>query len=72
MYKKYIKYVDDVWNSGQQNFLSKEQRREKFKLIHPEEGEREKLINKISGKWCHLLENDSDITYLGQWIDFLC
>ena len=50
LYKKCIKCVNDIWNSGEQDFLTKEQTRKKFKLTHPEEREWEELTNMISGK----------------------
>lgn len=28
------------------------------------------FVNKLFGKWCHMLKNDSDTTYTGQWVGF--
>ena len=70
LYRKCIKCVDDIWNSGEQDFLITEQARKKFQLTPTEEGEWDMVVNKVSDKWRDLLESDADTTHPGHWLGF--
>lgn len=70
LYHKGIQCVNDIWDGGQQNFLTWRQMHERFNLTPIEVGDWEELTNKIFGHWCHLLDVDLDTTHPGQWIGF--
>ena len=50
IYRKGIKCVGDIWDSGENDFFTLEQTREKFQLTYSEEGEWAELTNKICDK----------------------
>lgn len=68
--RKGIQCVDDIWDSEQQNFFTRERTQEKSNLTPTEVGDWEELMNKNYGQWCHLLDTDLDTTQPGQWIGF--
>lgn len=67
LYRKGIQFVDDVWDSETRDFLTWGAA---FELTLTKMGDWDLFINKLSGKWRQLLENDTVTTHAGQWLGF--
>ena len=59
-----------MWDSEQRDFLPWDNTQRKFNLTPEEEGDWTTITGKLSEKWRHQLEEDSDIAYQGQWVGF--
>ena len=67
-YRRGLRCVDDIWDSTEQNFLSWEVAKRKFKLTNIEATDWEVLTNTIAAQWRPLLETEEDTAYAGQWL----
>ena len=70
LFRKGIQCVDDAWDSEQGDFLTWDSAQRKFNLTPEEEGDWTTITRKLSEKWRHRLEEDSDTTFQGQWVGF--
>ena len=70
LFRKKIRCVDDVWDSEQRVFLSWNSAQRKFNLTLVEEDDWTIITGKLSEKWRHRLEEDSNTAYQGQWVGF--
>ena len=66
LYRRGLRCVDDIWDTTEQNFLSWEEAKRKFKLTNVEATDWEVLTNTIAGQWRPLLETEKDTAYAGQ------
>lgn len=57
-----------MWDNEQHDFLTWEITQAKFNLTPMKVGDWAMIMDKIYGKWRHLLDEDSNTTSSGQWV----
>lgn len=70
MYHKGIQCMDDVWDSENRDFLTRNKVQETFKFTPTKLEDWAMLISKLLERWRPMLGNDSDTTYAGEWVGY--
>ena len=70
-YCKGIRSVDDMWDTGKNDFLPLEETQSKFNLTATDVRKWEEITNKLSEEWKWKFEEEADTTYPGKWLE-LC